>query len=293
MIPNRDSHCHLEGSIYPRTFERIARMIADRGTPLPAMPVYRLPSNFEEFLFEFRKAYPLFRYLETYTLVLDELLNVLTAGGIMAVDIHVNLALIKTFRHGVNRVFDTLWTTASAHHKTDGMETRFIADLPWQFSSALFYPFIDDPGYFQERGVCGFSMGGDENLAQPTLFEKVMQDGADKGYEIQCHCGEIPSDHVVRDVVNRFPVNRLIHAVSAAQAPDLLERISKKGIGIDVCFTSNKILLDLAYEKHPWRLFAHHGIRLSFGSDDPAIFMTTPDKELDLSRRLVETDALC
>jgi adenosine deaminase len=285
-VLNRDRHCHLEGSIYPQTFERIRKEMQAKGHPFPfpQLPVYRLPLNFEEFFLEFRRAYSLFKYPDTYTIVLDEMLKVMAGEGVVYADIHVNLALLRTFNHSPFRIFERLWQTAKPWQ--DRVDCRFMADVPWQFAPGLFNPFIDEPKYFQKHGVTGLSTGGDENMAEPEYFKYILEDGAALGFEVLSHCGELPTNYVVEEVLRYLPVNRLIHAVGATRSPMLLKKISERNIAVDVCFTSNKQVLGIEYDAHPWRKFAEHGIKIAFGSDDPAIFHTTPGKELELAGKL-------
>lgn len=282
----QDRHIHLEGAIYPQTFERIFRVMNEKRIHLPfsTFQGYRLPSGFKEFLIEFRRAYPLFKSPETYAIVLDEMLNLMSQEGIQFSDIHINLALLKTFNHNPFRLFERLWKVRNRWKEQ--VDCRFVADVPWQFSPNLFNPFIDEPGFFQERGVSGLSMGGDEKLAEPGVFKYILEDGASSGYQVLSHCGELPVNYKVREVLRYLPVSRLVHAASAAKSTELLKIISQRNISIDVCFTSNFRLCGISYDRHPWQKFLEHGISINFGSDDPAIFHSTPGKELELSREL-------
>lgn len=282
----RDCHCHLEGSIFPRTFDGIFNVMREKGIGLPFSqpPYYRVPSGFKEFLIEFRRAYPLFKTPETYAIVLDEMLNVMNEGGIDHAEIHINLALLKTFNHNPFRLFDRLWRVRNQWKEQ--VDCRFMVDVPWQFSPNLFNPFIDESKFFQDRGVIGLSLGGDEKMAEPDVFKYTLEDGADAGYQVLAHCGELEVNYKIREVLKYLPVTRLIHATSATKSTELLKSIRQRNIKVDVCFTSNYRLCGIDYKDHPWRKFVEQGIDINFGSDDPAIFHTTPGKELALAREL-------
>ena len=282
-----DCHCHLEGSIFPRALRRIRRLI---NVPLERLGVVipdSLPSGFHDFIHQFRGSYPLFRFPDTYGIVLEELLLLLADEKVAYTEVHVNLALMEAHGHNPEDIFRRLWQVRETVGMEAGVDCRFIADVPWQFSPSLLSPLLREANAFQSIGVLGVSLGGDESLAEPSRFTYALEQCRSLEFKILCHCGELPGQAVVRAVLDQLPVQRLVHALSAASSPALLRQIHDRGISIDVCFTSNRVLLGVEFEEHPWRLFRQHEIPIAFGSDDPAIFHITPGGELDLAASLL------
>ena len=225
----------------------------------------------------------MFGFPETYEVALEELLLLLAEEGVEYTELHVNLALMEAHRHSYEDIFRRLWRVKEEIRSKRGVDCRFVADLPWQFSPSLLNPLLREANAFQALGVLGVSLGGDESLAEPMRFKKALEQCGGLGFTVFCHCGELPGQRTIRDVLDHLPVQRLIHALSAAESPGLLREIKERGISIDVCLTSNRVLLGVELEDHPWRVFLEHEIPIAFGSDDPAIFRITPGSELDLA----------
>ncbi len=72
--------------------------------------------------------------------------------------------------------------------------------------------------------------------------------------------------------LNDLGAERIGHALHAVEDPILLEHLAEKGIGVEVCLTSNiQTSCVQDYKSHPIHTFLAHGIRAGLNTDDPGI----------------------
>ena len=107
------------------------------------------------------------------------------------------------------------------------------------------------------------------------------------GLKLAVHAGEIRGPESIRDAV-RLGASRIGHGVSAPQDPALMKELAEKNIMVEVCPTSNRILVtdlkgDLA--NHPARKLYDAGVRISINPDDGGIFGTRTGKEHRISAK--------
>ncbi len=293
QYPPWDAHCHLEGAIYPKTRQRLKQFYQLKDYQL--FQNYELqyqekgdpPNDFNDFLYLLRLNYPYFSRPESYQIIMEGILEALNQAGIQYAEVHVNLALMKEFGHQPLQVFEELDNQLNTTEISPA-RVALVADLPWQFPAEHFKPLLATPHLFQAAGVLGLSIGGDERFAHPETFKKVMARGADLGYKIFCHCGETRGTALVEDVLKNLPIHRLIHALCITKSKKLLKILKQRQIGVDTCLSSNRYLLGISYQQHPWRIFLDHNIPVAFGTDDPAILQINPKSEWKIIKRIID-----
>jgi adenosine deaminase len=98
----------------------------------------------------------------------------------------------------------------------------------------------------------------------------------------------------VRTAVEVLGANRVMHGVSAASDPVLLEDLAQRGTVLDVCPTSNLMLSAAdSYQAHPLPVLLRYGVACSLGADDPLLFDTDLLSEYAAARdrmRLTDRD---
>src|SRR5262245_66096248 len=67
---------------------------------------------------------------------------------------------------------------------------------------------------------------------------------------------------------------RIGHGVSIAwesDLPGLLRMMRREGIAVEVCPTSNAVILGVEGDRHPFRLYRRAGVPLTINTDDEGI----------------------
>ncbi len=68
--------------------------------------------------------------------------------------------------------------------------------------------------------------------------------------------------------------SRIGHGVSIAFEPNVLELVKvmrKRNVSVEICLTSNAMLLGVHGKDHPFRFYRNQGIAVSLNTDDQGI----------------------
>jgi len=110
-------------------------------------------------------------------------------------------------------------------------------------------------------------------------FRRDAASGLGMGF--QGHAGEWGPPQSIRDALDVLHADRIGHGVQAIRDPELLERLIRDQVPLDVCPSSNvRISLFSTLEAHPFTEFWRRGVNMTVSSDDPPFFHTTLTDEL-------------
>ncbi|MGV3618376.1 MAG: adenosine deaminase family protein [Fimbriimonas sp.] len=78
----------------------------------------------------------------------------------------------------------------------------------------------------------------------------------------------------IRKTIDRGHARRIGHGVSIAwedNLPDLLARMKREGIAVEICLTSNMGILGVEGDRHPLRLYREAGVPVFLNTDDEGV----------------------
>lgn len=184
-------------------------------------------------------------------------------------------------------MLEAMTNAAEEVKESTGLETRFIAtgvrNLGAENVTEVAKFVRDNPHPL----VTGFGIAGNERAGKFDDFAEALSIAKGAGLKLALHAGEICGPESIRDAV-RLGASRVGHGVSAVQDPTLMKELAEKNIMVEVCPTSNRILVgelkgDLA--NHPARKLYDAGIKISLNPDDGGIFGTQTGKEHRISAK--------
>ena len=152
-------------------------------------------------------------------------------------------------------MLEAMTNAAEEVKESTGLETRFIAtgvrNLGAENVTEVAKFVRDNPHPL----VTGFGIAGNERAGKFDDFAEALSIAKGAGLKLALHAGEICGPESIRDAV-RLGASRVGHGVSAVQDPALMKELAEKNIMVEVCPTSNRILVgelkgDLA--NHPAR----------------------------------------
>jgi adenosine deaminase len=99
---------------------------------------------------------------------------------------------------------------------------------------------------------------------------------------ISTHAGELAPGLVppeglrfhIRDSVMIANAERIGHGVDIARetnAPELLRTMAKRGVAVEVCLTSNDVILGIRGKDHPLPMYLRNKVPVALASDDPGV----------------------
>jgi len=80
--------------------------------------------------------------------------------------------------------------------------------------------------------------------------------------------------HHIRDSVLVAGAERIGHGVDIAYERDsseLMKTMAARGIAVEICLTSNDVILGVRGHEHPLRLYLAHGVPVALATDDPGV----------------------
>jgi adenosine deaminase/aminodeoxyfutalosine deaminase len=135
---------------------------------------------------------------------------------------------------------------------------------------------------YRERNVVGFGIGGDERRAGPELFREVYAYCAEHGLRLTAHAGETTGADSIWGALN-LRAERIGHALTAQQDPDLLQELSERQVPVEICVTSNlRTGVCPNVGDHPVRRYFDEGLMVTINTDDPSMFGTTLSREYQM-----------
>ena len=182
-------------------------------------------------------------------------------------------------------MMDAIAKAAQEVKEETGLETRFIAtgvrNLGAENVKQVAEFIRDNP----HSMVTGFGIAGNERAGEFDDFAEALAIAKGAGLKLALHAGEIRGPESIKDAI-RLGASRIGHGVSAPQDPEVMKMLAEKNIMVEVCPTSNRILVtdlkgDLA--NHPARILYDAGVRISLNPDDAGIFGTHTGKEHRIS----------
>ncbi|HEV8638035.1 MAG TPA: adenosine deaminase [Chloroflexota bacterium] len=159
---------------------------------------------------------------------------------------------------------------------------------------------------YRDMGIVGVDLAGPDAAAWGGVraLERPFAQAREAGLGITCHTGEIRgSEDEIDEVLRRIRPDRIGHGIRAAWRPDLLERLQRDGVVLELCPTSNlrtRALAGVEELRFVVERLEEFGVPYTLNTDGPEFLVTDLPTERALLRDngilddggLTRTDAL-
>ena len=288
-VPKIELHVHLEGAIRPGTLLEIANRNGLRlpfETEAEAARFYQF-RDFAHFIEIWMLTTNVLQTARDYQQIVHD--YAAEAAGHGAVYLEGIFSPFERIVRGIDpdEIFNGYCDGAAQARQEYGIEVRLTPDIGRQLDPAEVEPMIRYALKYAGRGVVGLGLGGDEAESPATDWARCFAIARDGGLGSVPHAGESTGPAAVRDAVEALGADRIRHGIGAATDPGLLAELAERGIGCDVCPTSNVrtgVVPSLAV--HPMPRMVAAGVACTINTDDPAMFDT------DLGREYAQLDQL-
>ncbi len=137
---------------------------------------------------------------------------------------------------------------------------------------------------FVGKGVCAIDLAGDESAFPTSLFRELFIQAKEWEIPFTIHSGECGSVDNIREAIE-LGAKRLGHGIALEKSPELRQLCKEKGIGIEMCPTSNlqtKAVENL--DSYPLRQFLEEGLLVSVHTDNRTVSGTTMEQEEKMAK---------
>lgn len=290
-LPKVELHVHLEGTVSAERLHAIAardrlsidpaayRVLGeasggeagDRGG-LAAVRPGGAPPSWGAFLVAFMARLRALRTPDDWAGALDDLLRAQCAQNVAWTEAFVTLTGALRGDYVVADVLRAMAEVeADWHRRRCG--ARLVLDAPRELGPDVCTQLVrlaasDDTGL-----LVGIGIGGDERIGPAEMFAEPYALAAELGLRRTAHAGEHAGPQSVAAAVTVLGAQRIGHGLAAVRDPAVLNLLRERNVTVDVCPTSNRATgaWDPARGPHPVRRFVDGGVRVTVGSDDPAI----------------------
>jgi len=271
---------HLEGSLPPATVRALA---ARHRLSEPALRRFR---SFPGFLESFGEVCDLFRDEQDFELAASSAIGAARRAG--AAHLEILFSPQVHLRRGVSiaSIMTGLLRGRARAVKGRGPSVVYILDGVRQWGGEWLEEAVRAVEPYAGEGIAGLGVGGDERAVPARDFRRAYALARRLGMFRTIHAGEICGPESVWEALEILQVDRIGHGVRAIEDPELVARLARGGVPLEICPTSNIATGAVASpQSHPLRRLYACGVTVTINSDDGSMFGTDIGGELETARR--------
>ncbi|MEP6643517.1 MAG: adenosine deaminase [Acidobacteriaceae bacterium] len=282
-LPKAELHLHLEGSIDPTTLLELQRAHGKPGTLEEVERLYRY-EDFNGFLMAFKAVTENLRTADDYELIIYRLMEKLRDENVLHAEIYVSVGVCLRRKQDFVAIFEGLERGRVRGERDFNVSVLWIFDAVRQFGTEAAKTVFDLAANFRDRNVVGVGIGGDEQKSPAELFRDIYAYAVENGLRLTAHAGENAGPESIWGALN-LRAERIGHALTAAQDPELVEELATRQIPVEICLSSNLLTgCCQSLAAHPLREYFNDGLMLTINTDDPAMFSTSLNREYQLAQ---------
>jgi len=284
-LPKAELHLHLEGAVEPPTLVELS--LRQDAAPLDLAAVEHLYSytDFPGFLEAFAAVTQRLRDAADYELITYRLMERLRTEGVVHAEVYVSVGICLRREQDFDALFEGMERGRNRGLEDFGVSLLWIFDFVRQWGPEAAEHVVEKAIQFRGSNVVGIGMGGDERQAAPELFHEVYQRAAAHGLRLTAHAGEAAGPESVLGALDALGAERIGHGLNAWHDPELVARLARDQVPLEICVTSNLRTGCLrSLSRHPLRKYFDAGVLVTLNSDDPAMFRTSLAREYQLAQ---------
>jgi adenosine deaminase len=279
-IPKVSLHCHLEGSVQPRTFIELARK---HSVQLPEDLNRDDPYDYPD-IYGFLNVYNLVgqsvRDRDDFRRITYETLQEASEHGVRYREMF--WSPLDHFPVGVDypTAIDGIIDGINDARTDFGIECRMIADINRMLDPedglAMVQHVIDNP----RDELIGIGLDYAEDGFPPERFWKAYRLAARHGLHRTAHAGEDAPARNVETCLDLLGCERIDHGYHVLGDDALVQRCVDEGIVFSCCPVSTAwVYFDGDFPDHPIKEMAARGLKIMLDCDDPPMFKTDPSND--------------
>jgi adenosine deaminase len=153
---------------------------------------------------------------------------------------------------------------------------------------------LSEAQHLHERtGVVGFDIAGPERGNPPRLFRSAYEMARLGQLGLTAHAGEDGPAEYVWQAIDELGVKRVGHGCAAAADPELVRRLARDRICVEVCLSSNYHTGAVRRgRRHPIHVFLDAGVPVALCCDNSTVSRTSALRESERAALELGTDAV-
>jgi len=304
-LPKVDLHQHVDGSIPAEvTWELMRHYKLHPADSLDEMRRFLEVQEGEEgtlLAYLDKMHYPLWvtQFYENISKVVEAICLAASAAGVTTLELRY-APLIHTYAGLTPRqsIRAALSGMNHAQRRHPGMKLGLLVIAMRQhgphIAKILARQALAEAQHLHERtGVVGFDIAGPERGNPPRLFRSAYEIARLGRLGLTAHAGEdAPADYVWQ-AVDELGVDRVGHGCAAAHDPELVKRLARDRIAVEVCLSSNYHTGAVRRgTRHPLLTFLEAGVPVALCCDNSTVSRTDAVRESLIAAAQVGVEAV-
>ncbi|RKR75026.1 adenosine deaminase [Frondihabitans australicus] len=281
-LPKGHLHIHWEAAIRKATLEEMG---AAAGIEID------IPTEFDDFSFfsaTYRSMLQVLSVEENLYRLFEETIEDCAREGVVYAEFGASPHFYAETFGSTEKALDVLIAKAAEIGAKHGVEVGLMITLDRTESIETAVAYATIAAAYAGRGVVSLGLANDERGYPAADFVEAFRIGKEAGLLSTPHAGELAGPSEVRAAVEILQADRVLHGVTSAEDPSLMQELAAKGICLDVCPTSNDLLgVVQTIHEHPLKVFLAAGVRCSINADDPVLFGPSILDEYETSRTVL------
>ena len=219
-------------------------------------------------------------------IVVEDLFNQFKSDNIIYAE--VRFAPLLHLKKGLNseEVVKIVSEKTFIESKKSGIEVGLILCTLRHFNQKESLRTAELFNSFSNKNIVGFDIAADEAGYPLDNHLKAFKIARNNNILCTAHAGEALGSQSVLDTLQHLKPQRIGHGVRCIESDELMEKIKKENIHLEICVTSNIVTKVFNNAKdHPIDKLYKYGISLSINTDGRTISDTDMNKEYSLMNK--------
>jgi adenosine deaminase/aminodeoxyfutalosine deaminase len=215
---------------------------------------------------------------EDYELAAWRMMEHLAEQGVVHAEVYISVGVIYLWRNHDPAAFEPIF--AGLERARERGERELGLSLYWIFDAVRHFTVPEAERVFLKAvelkpthpSIIGIGLGGDERRTGSEPFRAFYAQAAQAGLRLTNHAGETTGPEAIWEALS-IGSERIGHALSALNDPNLLQELKAREVPLELCPTSNvRTGVCPSFAGHPLRHLFDLGLLVTLNSDDPAFF---------------------
>jgi adenosine deaminase len=291
-LPKAELHCHLDGSLRPRTVLELAE---EQGVKLPTTHLGRLTRlleagkrtrNLGDYLKIFDYTLAVMQHKDALYRTAFELVEDCAAENVRHLEVRYSPILHRkkrlSFEDIVDPVIAGLRDAGVKYNMSTGVIICGIRSMAPKVSMEL----AELAVAYKGRGVLAFDLAGQEKdypaKAHRAAFQLILKNNVNS----TVHGGEAFGAQSIAQALHYCGAHRIGHGTRLHEDQDLLRYVRDHRVPLEMCLSSNiQTRAVRTLREHPCGDYFRQGLRVTLNTDNRLMSATTASEEIALAAR--------
>jgi len=291
-LPKIDLHCHLDGSLRPKTILELAK---DQGVALEAsteagieklLKVGRQKLDLEDYIRDFALTCSVLQSRAGIERTTFELCEDAALENVIHLEIRFCPDLLMNQGLSRGEVIEAATLGIENATRVYNISIGLVICGLKNYDPAQNLEIVKEAVKWKKMGVVGFDLAGPEDGYPTKLFREICHYALNGGLALTIHAGEAYGPDSIRQAIFDCGAQRIGHGTTLIQDAKLSEYVKEKAIPLEVCLSSNVQTGAVAnFDVHPVKDYLRHGSCVTLNTDNRLISNTTMTKEFMIAHK--------